>query len=302
MTLRAVVVDDEPLAQQRVRWLLEREPDITLVAECGDAPQALELIVRERPDLLFLDVQMPEMDGFALLRELLPRLPAAAQPVVIFTTAYDQHAVRAFDAHALDYLLKPYKPERFKAALARAREHLAQRRLGQAAQSLRALLDGAALSAGGADALVGTQGSADNSSRGVTGTGTGAGDGAASAAQAPATNAAPGPYLKRLTVRDAGKVHVLDVEQIDCVESAGNYVGVQVGRQTHIVRETLQALEGQLDPSHFVRISRGVIINLARLAELQATAHGGHVAVMRDGRRLPTTRALKELEQRLRYG
>lgn len=291
MTLRAIVVDDEPLALQRVRWLLEHEADITLVAECGDAPQALEIVVRERPELLFLDVQMPEMDGFALLRELQRRLAGQALPVVIFTTAYDQHAVRAFEAHALDYLLKPYKPERFKAALERAREQLGQRRLGQAAQGLRALLDAAALSA--APARPGPASAA---------AGTGADSAAAALPAADHTAAPASAYLKRLTVKDNGKVHVLSVEQIDCIESAGNYVGVQVGRQTHIVRETLQTLEGQLDPGCFVRISRGVIINLARLAELQATTQGHHVAVMHDGRRLPMTRALKELEQRLRYG
>ncbi|MFN0185751.1 MAG: LytR/AlgR family response regulator transcription factor [Aquabacterium sp.] len=256
MSIRAIAVDDEQLALQRVRWLLQDEPDVTLVAECDDAPLALEVIARERPDLLFLDVQMPEMNGF----ELLHRLGTSDLPVVIFTTAHDKHAVQAFEAHALDYLLKPYKAERFKAALARARDQLAQRRLGHAARDLRALLD--------------------------------------------ASTSSPLPlptFLKRITIKDNGRMVVVDTKNIDCLESAGNYVGVQVGSRTHILRETLHALEAQLDPAQFVRISRGAIVNLERIAELQPTAQGGHVAVMRDDRRLPMTRGLKELEQRLKY-
>src|SRR5688572_4457553 len=113
MKIRTLIVDDEPLARQRVRLLLAEEPDIDLLGESADGFQAVEQIQSTRPDLLFLDIQMPEMDGFELLR----RIPQPQLPVVIFTTAYDQHALRAFEVNALDYLLKPFKPTRFKEAL-----------------------------------------------------------------------------------------------------------------------------------------------------------------------------------------
>lgn len=121
MKIRALIVDDEPLARQRIRLLARAEPDLEIVGECGSGPDALVAIERDPPALLFLDVQMAEMDGF----ELLQKIPREKLPAIIFTTAFDQHAVRAFEAHALDYLLKPFKPERFHQAVARACEHLA---------------------------------------------------------------------------------------------------------------------------------------------------------------------------------
>lgn len=136
MKIRALIVDDEPLARQRVRLLLGEEPDVEVVGECGDGFEAVDLIQAGRPDLVFLDVQMPDMDGFEVLR----RVPAASLPVVVFTTAYDQHALRAFEANALDYLLKPFKPARFKESVQRARNLIANQHAGVAARGLLALL------------------------------------------------------------------------------------------------------------------------------------------------------------------
>lgn len=132
MKIRALIVDDEPLARQRIRLLLDREPDVEIISECANGEEALAALQRESPDLMFLDVQMPGMDGFAVLKAT----PTDKLPVVIFTTAYEQHALRAFEAHALDYLLKPFKTERFKDSLAHARQHLATRHAGTAAQGL----------------------------------------------------------------------------------------------------------------------------------------------------------------------
>jgi len=136
MKIRALIIDDEPLARQRVRLLLADEPDVEIAGECVDGLEAVEQIAAAKPDLLFLDVQMPEMDGFEVLRQI----PAGAMPVVIFTTAFDEHALRAFDAHALDYLLKPYKPERFKQAVQRARDLIANQQAGTTARRLLELL------------------------------------------------------------------------------------------------------------------------------------------------------------------
>jgi two-component system, LytTR family, response regulator len=136
MRIRALIVDDEPLARQRIRLLLSEEADVEIAGECEDGITAVEQIGATKPDLLFLDVQMPEMDGFEVLR----RVPREQLPVVIFTTAYNEHALRAFDAHALDYLLKPFKPERFKESVQRARELIVNKQAGTAARGLLELL------------------------------------------------------------------------------------------------------------------------------------------------------------------
>jgi two-component system, LytTR family, response regulator len=282
MTVRVLVVDDEPLARQRLRRLLEAHARVLLVGECAGGEQAVQAIAELRPDLVFLDVQMPEVDGFAVLRRTL----AEHLPVVIFTTAHDQHALRAFEVHALDYLVKPYKAERFHASLSRAIAQVSAqasaRHLGQAARGVLALLGQAEMAP--AMAVVALSSAAP----------------AAPHAAMHSPDSAT-PALKRLTVKSDGRTLVIAVEDVDCIESAGNYVGLQVGDRTHILRETLNALELQLDPRQFARISRGAIVNMTRVSELLPTLHGGHVVVLRSGKKLPMTRALKDLEQLLRY-
>jgi len=240
MKIRALIVDDEPLARQRMRQLARDEPALELVGECASAVEALAEIQRQEPDLLFLDIQMPEMNGF----ELLQKLPRERLPLVVFTTAYDKHAVRAFEAHALDYLLKPFEPERFKAAVARAREHLANQHASAAARGLLDLL------AAGQNSL-------------------------------PAASSKS--YLTRLTVKTDEKVVVVKVADIDSIESAGNYVAVNVGKESHILRETLNALEAQLDPENFLRVGRSAIVNLDRVRELQPMFKGEHIIVLQTG-------------------
>jgi len=199
------------------------------------------------------------MDGF----ELLQKLPRQRLPLVIFTTAYDQHAVRAFEAHALDYLLKPFQPDRFKAAIARAREHLADK---QASNAARGLLD-----------LLGAR-------------------------QVPPVATPPAQRLTRLTVKNDEKVVVVKTADIDSIESAGNYVSVNVGKESHILRETLNALEAQLDPEKFLRVSRSAIVNLDRVKELQPMFKGEHIIVLQSGKRLTMTRGLlREVEQALKF-
>jgi two-component system LytT family response regulator len=259
MKIRALIVDDEPLARQRIRQLARNEPVLELIGECASAVEALAEIQRHVPDLLFLDVAMPEMSGF----ELLQKLPPERLPLVIFTTAYDQHAVRAFEAHALDYLLKPFEPDRFRAAIARAQEHLANQ---QASAAARGLLD---LLAAGQNSL-----------------------------SAPSSKS----YLARLTVKTNDKVVVIKIADIDSIESAGNYVAVNVGKESHILRETLNALEAQLDPENFLRVSRSAIVNLDRVRELQPMFKGEHVIVLQNGKRILMTRGLlRNVEQALRF-
>lgn len=263
MKIRTLIVDDEPLARRRVRQLAAEEPDIEFVGECGDGAAALAAIAEQAPDLVFLDVNMPGLDGLGVAE----KLPRGRAPVVIFTTAYDQHAVRAFETRALDYLLKPLTPERFRAAVARAREHLEQRRAGEAARGLL-------------DLIAARQGETAGGAKAEAGAG----------------------YLTRLTIKTDDRLVVLRAEDIDSIEAAGNYVSVHAGKESHILRDTLANLEAQLAPEKFLRISRATIVNLDRVKELQPGFKGEHVIVLRDGRKLAMTRGLREVEQALRFG
>lgn len=252
MSIRALIVDDEPLARQRVRFLLGEEPDVEVVGESGDGFEAVDRIRATKPELVFLDVQMPEMDGFEVLRQV----PAELLPIVIFTTAYDKHALRAFDAHALDYLLKPFKPERFKEAIRRARELIANKKAGVAARGLLDLL----------------------------------------ADHAPAT-----PYLRRLTVKTPDRVVFVHVEDIDAIEAAGKYAVIHAAKENHVLRETMSSLESQLPPQRFLRISRSVIVNIEQIQELQPMFKGENLVVLKNGKRYPTTRPLRELQEKLEF-
>lgn len=252
MTIRALIVDDEPLARQRVRLLLSEEPDVEVTGESEDGFQAVDQIEGTKPDLVFLDVQMPEMDGFEVLR----RVPQPLLPVVIFTTAYDQHALRAFEVHALDYLLKPFKPARFKEAVQRARDLIANKQAGVAARGLLALLS-----------------------------------------QTPA----PGGQLTRLAVKSPGKVTFVNLDQIQAIEAAGKYAVVHVGKENHVLRETMSSLESHLPPQRFLRISRSVIVNIDQIQELQPMFKGENLVVLKNGKRYPTTRPIREIQQKLQF-
>jgi len=252
MKIRALIVDDEPLARQRVRLLLGEEPDVEVIGESQDGFEAVDQIQATKPDLVFLDVQMPEMDGFEVLR----RLPQTSLPVVIFTTAYDQHALRAFDAHALDYLLKPFKPTRFKEAVQRARELLANKHAGLAARGLLALLGQTPAAAG---------------------------------------------QLTRLAVKTPGKVTFVELDQIQTIEAAGKYAVVHVGKENHVLRETMSSLESHLPPQRFLRISRSVIVNIDQIKELQPMFKSENLVVLKNGKSYPTTRPIREIQEKLEF-
>ena len=251
MKISVAIVDDEPLARERIRTLLTTEPDIEVIAECASGADALAAFRTRTPDLVFLDVQMPELDGFALLRELSPPLP-----VVIFATAFDEHAVAAFEVHALDYLLKPFKPARFRAALARAREQLAKKSDGDTTCRLLALLE--------------------------------------ARPKGPA-------HLARLAVRDRDRIRFIKTTDIDWLEASGNYVVIHTGKENLIMRETLAALEAQLSPEDFFRLSRSALVRLDRVKEVEPTFNDEHVVVLATGARLPLTRGLRDLQARLRF-
>ena len=252
MKLRIIIVDDEPLARERLRTLLREEPDVEILEECGDGAAAVAAIQKYSPDLLFLDVQMPGMGGFEVLRAL----ESQRLPLVIFVTAYDQHALKAFEVHALDYLLKPFKQSRFKQTVQRARDMMANQQAGAVSKNLLELI-----------------------------------------AQAKPQS----ERLSRIAVRTGERVLFVKVEQIEYIESAGNYVVMHAGKENHVVRETLMALEEKLDPKQFLRISRSTLVNVDQIKELQPLFKGEHVVVLHNGKQLTMTRGIREVQAVLKF-
>ena len=261
--LRALIVDDEPAAREGIRHLLSADPEVEVVGECADGRTAARAILDDPPDLLFLDVQMPGQDGFTLLREVGPgRVPA-----IVFVTAYDQYALRAFEVHAVDYLLKPFDDERFRDALARAKHQVRQGQLEGLRERLISLLETS-------------------------------GPPAAGARPSGPTNAPPDGWLKRLAIKSGGRVTILSVKDVDWIAAEGDYVKVHVGKAWHVLRETMKHIGGQLDPARFVRIHRSTIVNVERIRELQPYFRGEYVVVLHDGTTLKLSRGYRDhLEQ-----
>jgi two-component system LytT family response regulator len=268
MPIRVLIVDDEPIARRRMRRLLRLEEDVDVVEEVGSGREAIEVINRERPDLVLLDVQMPDVDGFGVV----DALGVDQMPPTIFVTAYNEYAVRAFDVHAIDYLLKPFDPDRFKAAFQRARAHLEQISSAEQGRKIKALLE--QVLGEGATASLGS--TSMNGSGGV--------------AVAPVRHR----YVDRLMVKHDGRVFFVKATDVDWFEAAGNYVRIHTGKVSHLIRETMQRIETQLDPAMFVRIHRAVIVNLDRIRELQPWFAGDYVVILRDGRQLKLSRTYRE--------
>jgi two-component system, LytTR family, response regulator len=235
-TLRIVIVDDEPLARAVVREYAGGDPAIEIVADCGNGFEAVKAVAELKPDLVLLDVQMPKLDGFEVL-ELLGRDQA-----VVFITAYDQYALRAFEVHAVDYLLKPYSAERFQEAIERARERIRARTV----LPVEAIVREARPKAGPSE---------------------------------------------RVLIRDGANVHVLPVDQIDYVEAQDDYVAFKSAGKQYLKDQTLAAVEATLNPSRFVRIHRSFILNVDRIAKVELYAKDSRMAILRDGTRLPVSRA-----------
>lgn len=253
--IKVLIVDDEPLARDKIRGMLKGKEDIEIVGEAGNGKEAVSAIRKHEPDLLFLDVQMPEMDGFGVLQTIGPSL----LPMVVFVTAYDRYALQAFEVYALDYLLKPFDRERFEKALARARTQLDQEKRKDLTQGLQALMDELSRIRQGAPA------------------------------------AKPGPkYLERLAIKASGRIFFLRTQEIDYIESEGNYVRVHAGKESHLIREAMSVLETQLDPKKFLRIHRCTIVNVDRIQELQPWFHGEYRVILRNGVQLTLSRSYRE--------
>jgi two-component system LytT family response regulator len=246
--LRVLLVDDEAPARSLLREYLGAHDGTEVIGECANGFEAVKAITEQRPDLVFLDVQMPKLDGFEVL-ELVAAEPGA--PAVIFCTAYDEYALRAFEVHAVDYLLKPFGRERLAEALGRARDRLA-------------------LAAARAQSATPPAGPA----------------GAALAA----TARGPGRFAERIVVRDGAQVFVIPTEQVDYVEAQDDYVAIHGTGRSHLKHQTLAELAEALDPARFVRIHRSYLVNVDRVARVELLAKDQRVVVLRDGRQLPVSR------------
>jgi two-component system LytT family response regulator len=284
---RVLIVDDEPLARDSMRLVLEGDPDVAVVAECGDGPSAVEAIRRHQPDLVFLDVQMPGLDGFGVI----DAIGADEMPAVVFVTAFDAHAIRAFEVHALDYVLKPFSDERLVNALDRARTAVRDRRQSERGRRLAAVLRDWSVPPSAA----GPPGSAAPSARAGTSSGASAAPHAEDAGDADMLALSRGDrgadsYIARFAVRKDGRVRFVAAADVDWIESDGNYVLLHVGESSHRVRATLRRVIGELDPKRFVRIHRSAIVNVERIREMQPWFGGDYIAILRSGAKLKVSR------------
>src|SRR3954451_4210739 len=238
---RVLIVDDEPLARERIRTLLSEDSGFEVAGEAGDGAAAAQAISTLNPDLVFLDIQMPGSDGFDVIDTVGPD----KMPFVVFVTAYDRYALRAFDVHALDYLLKPFDRDRFKEALERAQIQIERSTGGDIERRLAAIVKDLR----------------------------------------PAKT-----RTDRFVVKSGGRIFFVRTAEIDWIEAAGNYVKLHVGNDSHLIRETMNAVEGKLSPEMFVRIPRCHIVNIEQVRELQPWFNGEYVVFLKNGTRLTLSR------------
>ena len=255
MKIRTIIADDEELARRGLRALSQRCEDLELICECANGQEAVDAIRRHRPDLVFLDIQMPGKTGF----DVISAIEDAQRPHVVFVTAYDKFALRAFEVHALDYLLKPVNEERFDAAVARVREAMSHATDNAIVQRVRQVA---------ADLKV-------------------------------AISPSKGSAVDRLPIKINGRIMVIRVADIDWIEADGDYVSVHVGNKTWLMRDTIAAVELRLALSGFVRIHRSTLVNAERVKELQPQDKGEYTVVLNDGTELKLTRHYRTSVERL---
>lgn len=251
----ALIADDEPLARSSIKRLLERDPEVRLVAQAEDGISALEMIRQHRPALLFLDVQMPGLTGVELLAEIEP----AQRPVVIFTTAYDEYALKAFELHAVDYLVKPYNDERFYTALDRAKQRLSGRDVAALASHVEQVL-------------------------------------AALHRQPPPAPAAPAPESsasQRLVVKVSGDFHFVNLADIRWIEGHGDYLKLHSTSGSPLIRSTFKELQARLDPTRFVRIHKSAMVNTDYVRRMRPALSGDYDLELNDGTQLRVSRLYK---------
>jgi two-component system, LytTR family, response regulator len=265
MTIRTIIVDDEPLARRGLELRLQGEPDITIVRQCANGREAIASIAGDAPDLMFLDIQMPGTSGL----EVVAQVPQESMPMVVFVTAFDRFAINAFEAHALDYLLKPVDDARLALALSRVRAQWQQKQAAAQREQLMALL-------------------ADIKGKGEI----------AQEAVAPALQteppATPRRYATLLPIRSGRETIRLDVSSIDWIDAAGDYMCLHAAGQTHVLRATMKELEEMLDPLVFQRVHRSTIVNLARVRSLRPHLNGECFLKLQSGQEIKLSRTFRD--------
>ena len=258
--IHALIVDDEPLARERLHELLDEAPGVTVVGDAEDGPEAVEAIREQAPNLVFLDVQMPGMSGIDVIEEI----GAEAMPTTVFVTAYDQYAIKAFDLAAVDYLLKPFDDERFEQALHRARDQIASQNDEAISERLLRLLRERDPS------LLEEERTRDE------------------------------PYLERIAVQGRGKARIVPVDDLTHITADGSYAELHTGDDTYVIRERMKTLTARLDPEAFARVHRSAIVRLEKIELLLRGGGGDYAVRLQDGTRIPVSRSrVDELEDRL---
>ncbi|UTW56956.1 LytR/AlgR family response regulator transcription factor [Kordiimonas sp. SCSIO 12610] len=263
--IRTLLVDDEPLAVRGLAIRLEKYEDIEIIGSCANGREAVKVIKEQRPDLVFLDIQMPGFDGFSVLNALVGE---SMIPLVVFVTAFDQYALEAFEAHALDYLLKPVEEERLQEAVHRVREHVSQRAAIEQNSRLVKLLEGM-----------------ENPPK----------EALSALLEAPNEPLQDDRYDPQLRIKDRGHITIVDIADVDYIDAAGDYMCIHIGERTHILRETMKVMEKRLDPKIFQRIHRSTIVNLDKVKEVRPHSNGECFLTLDGGTELKVSRSYKSV-------
>jgi len=261
MTIRTIVVDDEKLAIQGLQLRLEKFPDVEVIATCANGREAIRKIKTEKPDLVFLDIQMPGFDGFSVVSGVMEIEP----PLFVFVTAYEEHAIRAFEANAVNYLMKPVDEDKLADTLDRVRTRLTEKRSAEEATKLQAVLAEVA-----PDAIE----------------------------NMPAEDENAGRYERMINIKDRGQIFRVDVETIEHIEAAGDYMCIYTGDNSLILRETMKDLERRLDPRVFQRVHRSTIVNLDQVRQVKPHTNGECFLVLDSGAEVKVSRSYRDVVAR----
>jgi len=263
MTIRTILVDDEKLAIQGLQLRLEKFPDVEVIDTCSNGREAIRKIKTEKPDLVFLDIQMPGFDGFSVVSGMMEVEP----PLFVFVTAYSDHAIRAFEAQATDYLMKPVEQERLADTMERVRQRLAEKRGVEEAERLKEVLAEHAPEAH--EELVDTS-----------------------------DTLAANRYEKMINIKDQGQIFRVEVDSIERIDAAGDYMCIYTGGDTLILRETMKDLEKRLDPRKFQRVHRSSIVNLDLVKQVKPHTNGECFLVLESGAQVKVSRSYRDVVAR----
>ena len=261
MTIRTIIVDDEKLAIQGLQLRLEKFPDVEVIATCANGREAIRKIKTEKPDLVFLDIQMPGFDGFSVVNGVMEIEP----PLFVFVTAYQEHAIRAFEANAVNYLMKPVDEDKLADTIDRVRSRMTEKRSAEEAEKLKDVLAEVAPEA---------------------------------MEQMPAEEETAGRYEKLINVKDRGQIFRVDVDTIEHIEAAGDYMCIYTGDNSLILRETMKDLERRLDPRTFQRVHRSKIVNLNQVRQVKPHTNGECFLVLGSGAEVKVSRSYRDVVAR----